>query len=114
MDLTSSKFYLLLSPEFLGALSNFVVVPNRELPRSESQQSLEQFQKQATSKEQMKPRGGDNKPPAEPVSESLTMMCDIREVEVILIENSFKPEDSQALILSFSTTLNAQKVRKPL
>uniref|UniRef100_A0A915CSW2 Vacuolar protein sorting-associated protein 13A n=1 Tax=Ditylenchus dipsaci TaxID=166011 RepID=A0A915CSW2_9BILA len=106
VELTSSQFYLLLSPEFLGALSNFVVVPNMELD-TDAKSAIAELK--TSSGQTSKPSGDTPKKPGDvPVAGSLTMKCRIREVEVILIENSFKPDDSQALILSFNTFLDAQ------
>lgn len=111
VELTSSQFYLLLSPEFLGALANFVVLPKGDKVEFDSNGEpiskldlipIEKVSDKTLSKPQ--PKVGEEH------LGSLTMNVNIHEVEVILIENSLKPKESQALILSFNTFLNAKNV----
>ncbi|KAI1728266.1 SHR-binding domain of vacuolar-sorting associated protein 13 domain-containing protein [Ditylenchus destructor] len=112
VDLDSSQFYLILSPEFLGTLSNFVVVPQRKSTTTSASQEPSCPNKlhgmSATQQSRTIVKGnGTNTTSALP--NSLKMMCTVRDIEVILVENPFKPDTSQTLILSFSAFLKADK-----
>lgn len=109
VELISSQFYLLLSPEFLGALTNFVVIPKSDTIEFDSNEELINrinvvSTEKIVEKTKSQPKNLEN------TLGSLTMNIKIHAVEVILIENSLKPNDSQALILSFNTFLNAKNV----
>uniref|UniRef100_A0A914DD96 Vacuolar protein sorting-associated protein 13 n=1 Tax=Acrobeloides nanus TaxID=290746 RepID=A0A914DD96_9BILA len=105
VDLSSSSFFLILAPEFIGSLAAFFAVPKPPeeeetldaKPRVTSKQASNAATKAATPSQ------------PQPVG-TLSMQCRIREVEVILLEDSLKPETSQALILSFNVMATAENV----
>ncbi|CAD5206105.1 unnamed protein product [Bursaphelenchus okinawaensis] len=103
IDVTSSSFFLYLCPEFLGALSSFFVVPKP--PEEEDQDAMFVKRPQQalnagnTSANKTQVIVDQEKGKPQP---TITLKARIQDIEVILIENSMDPENSQALILSFS------------
>uniref|UniRef100_A0A0K0FDI7 Vacuolar protein sorting-associated protein 13A (inferred by orthology to a human protein) n=1 Tax=Strongyloides venezuelensis TaxID=75913 RepID=A0A0K0FDI7_STRVS len=115
-DVITSSFFICLSPEFLALLSSFFVVP--PFKEGEDLQKIRE-QVNATKLTNVPPvtsevtalsstqRKSEVPEPVKPTTGSMTVRCDIREMEVILIEKPLDPENSQALILSFNCKLDA-------
>ncbi|VDK42182.1 unnamed protein product [Anisakis simplex] len=104
VNFSSSAFFLCLCPEFLGALASFFTLPK-------SVEDDAPFPKEITTKASETSTPAPTKgttPVTQPSSGTLTMDCKMREVEIILVEDSNKPQQTQALILSFSCDLNAK------
>lgn len=101
----------MLSPEFLGALENFVFIP--KVDQTELDWNGELISRSDVVLTEKILDKTLLKPKFKAVEERLgllTMNVKIHEIEVIFIENSLKPKESQALILSFNTFLNAKNV----
>ncbi|KAI6181597.1 Vacuolar protein sorting-associated protein 13C [Aphelenchoides besseyi] len=103
VDITSSSLFVFLSPEFLGTLAAFFTVP---IP--EDEQEAEQARLALRG-----PAGGSSTQASKSTSQTnediqpagtIALCCRIKDIEVVLIENSLEPDSSQALILSFNCT----------
>ncbi|WKX92088.1 hypothetical protein Q1695_010264 [Nippostrongylus brasiliensis] len=107
IKLKMSAFFICLCPEFLGCMSRFfTVVPSDEI------KALESDTLKASKGGQQKPTAATTAAAAakEP-QEAPTMVldCDMQGVEVVLVEDSMRPDTSQALIL----TLNMKMMANP-
>ena len=111
VKLVSSSFFLLLSPEFLGSLASFFVVPNP--PEHQDEPIGVRTKRQQAISGKVAQTAATPSAPAPP-SGTLTLNCRVHDIEVILIENSLQPETSQALILSFNCQLDAKNVSSAL
>ncbi|VDM41632.1 unnamed protein product [Toxocara canis] len=101
---SSSAFFLCLCPEFLGALASFFSVPKTdEEEASASEEVLARATAGGNAAAQSKASDARTAPPG-----TLTMNCKMREVEIVLVEDANKPQQTQALILSFSCDLDAK------
>ncbi|KAL3998071.1 N-terminal region of Chorein a TM vesicle-mediated sorter family protein [Acanthocheilonema viteae] len=94
---SSSAFFLCLYPEFLGALMNFFTIKKtpEELTREAEKVNIPNI---AQNKEKVE---------AIPSKGTVTMNCIMNEAEIILVDDTVSPENSQALILSFNVDLKA-------
>uniref|UniRef100_F1KPF0 Vacuolar protein sorting-associated protein 13A n=1 Tax=Ascaris suum TaxID=6253 RepID=F1KPF0_ASCSU len=101
---SSSAFFLCLCPEFLGALASFFNIPKEE--EDDTQLPEEMLTKTASADTAATSSKEVATPAAAPGT--LTMSCKMREVEVVLIEDANKPQQTQALILSFNCDLDAK------
>ncbi|CAI4228502.1 unnamed protein product [Auanema sp. JU1783] len=104
IDLKMSAFFLCLCPEFLGAISRFFSVPPSEEEIERDEMKLKASSGPSGSNTE-KTREGDA---AAAPSGTITLNCDMKGVEVILVENSMEPETTQALILSFNFKMDAE------
>jgi hypothetical protein len=111
VDISISRFYLILAPEFLGVLVGlFSFLSATE--DSEDQSNIPSISTSSLpkTKQLQTPSTADNAslaalPVAQAVVEAppkIELNCNLSEIEVILLENSLKPDDSQALIMSFN------------
>ncbi|KAI6203695.1 Vacuolar protein sorting-associated protein 13C [Aphelenchoides besseyi] len=87
IDITSSSMFVFLSPEFLGTLAAFFTIPKPD-DEKEAEQARSLLRRPAF--------GSPNT--------SSTDLFYHSNIEVVLIENSLQPDNSQALILSFNCT----------
>ncbi|PAV62062.1 hypothetical protein WR25_11522 isoform B [Diploscapter pachys] len=103
IKLKMSAFFLCLCPEFLGCITRFFTVPpdHDQLPREEALQAKTKAAQQQTARAnaaaaQQQPQG------------LITLDCNMQGVEVLLVEDSMRPESSQALVLSFNVKMSAE------
>uniref|UniRef100_A0A1I8B4S6 FSA_C domain-containing protein n=1 Tax=Meloidogyne hapla TaxID=6305 RepID=A0A1I8B4S6_MELHA len=125
VDLLSSKFFLMLAPEFLGVLSTFFILkPDEEddekngpselflTPNSNNSKLALSKQYVSTSsmaKQALATKGTPEQSTFEPPG-TLTLNCKVYAIEIILIEDSLNPSNSQAIILSFDALLDAKNL----
>lgn len=108
ISFSSSALFLCLCPEFLGALASFFTVPQSpEELEAKKGAAVKVSETQAEQKKSSEEGPGELAPAG-----TIAMNCLMREVEVILVEDSNRPESSQALILSFSCEVGAEHKEK--
>uniref|UniRef100_A0A913HS02 Vacuolar protein sorting-associated protein 13A n=1 Tax=Strongyloides stercoralis TaxID=6248 RepID=A0A913HS02_STRER len=116
-EVITSSFFICLSPEFLAILSSFFIVPpfkeGEELQKMKEQANALKLAKvpplvnEVSTLSTAQIKKNEVPEPIKPTTGTMTVRCDIREMEVILIEKPMDPENSQALILSFNCKLDA-------
>ena len=117
--INSSRFYLLLAPEFLGvlaALLSFASAQESDELEDQAAAAVPNLGIKALSGGQIpgvgnelldESYGSSRTEMPEPVVNgvkigAITLHCNLSELEVILLEDSLHPSDSQALVLSFN------------
>ncbi|KAI6208431.1 Vacuolar protein sorting-associated protein 13C [Aphelenchoides besseyi] len=105
VDLTSSSLFVFLSPEFLGTLAAFFTISKPE-DEKEAEQARSLLRRSAFGSTTRIPQAYSTTQFTETLQPSgtIALCCRIKDIEVVLIENSLQPDNSQALILSFNCT----------
>ncbi|KAJ1351608.1 hypothetical protein KIN20_007693 [Parelaphostrongylus tenuis] len=102
IKLRMSAFFICLCPEFLGSLMRFFTVTKTQEQIDHEMESLgSSGAAQKVDSPQTSAPGSDSG------VGSTAIDCDLQGVEVILVENSLRPETSQALILLFDMRMRA-------
>jgi hypothetical protein len=97
----------------LGALAAFFTVKkSEEEPKVEDIIRATAGGSQVQASKSIAAAGDDEKAEKKPPA-TLTLCGRINDIEVILIENSMDPDNSQALVLSFSATADVNNVSFP-
>nr|CAD2162862.1 unnamed protein product [Meloidogyne enterolobii] len=126
VDLLSSKFFLMLAPEFLGVLSTFFILkPDEDVdektgpselfltPNSSSNKlalSKQYVSTSSVAKQALATKGSPAEQSTFEPPGTLTLNCKVYAIEIILIEDSLNPSNSQAIILSFDALLDAKNL----
>uniref|UniRef100_A0A158R6A3 VPS13 domain-containing protein n=1 Tax=Syphacia muris TaxID=451379 RepID=A0A158R6A3_9BILA len=96
----SSSFFLCLCPEFMGVLASFFTVS------TDIESETETLAVEKKSVEVNK--GLHNNQNASTFDGTLLMDCNMRRVEIILVEDSSDPDSTQALFLTFSCAISGK------
>ncbi|KAK6731863.1 hypothetical protein RB195_007989 [Necator americanus] len=106
VKLKMSAFFICLCPEFLGCLTRFFTVDKSPEDLENEMEAIKAVgtQTKATAAQST---GSAEKDSADTPPPSIVLDCNMQGVEVILVENSMKPDTTQALILSFNMKMVA-------